>query len=476
MATLPVTLYQPIEYQDYPDVILQLNKSDFDRTKFTQGEISVFFSNCRFQNLTIENFEDIDFPNISLGFHNCLISHVEVENITSKNISISFMESIVKGRVKGENLSAIDFTDCLVPGGMFITGLDNVTVNFSEGFADQNEWQRVHDKLRLKGLIENFNTPNTYYIIDCKHIRFTTNGYKPKTDSLPKISLDLRYGNGVEDSETVVNGLFLQSFSLSGTPIGKVYIENLSINSWYIYNLHSRGDLSFYNIGAIKDGSQGKKIAIHRCILDNVVFDNIAFDDYPIVSFYRSKFSKARFTSCDFPDSYEKFGFVELENVHYPEKTPKNQDKALYEIFIQMKKSFEDSGNYHEAQKSQALSNEALRHIKRISVWDKTILSVNGWSNDHGLSIKKPLKGFFICSIPLYILYLVSIGRIFNCNGFDANMIGYFFSFVDITHRPDFLEKGKLNGWSLFIDYVGKLVVGFFIFQFIAAFRKYGKK
>lgn len=60
----------------------------------------------------------------------------------------------------------------------------------------------------------------------------------------------------------------------------------------------------------------------------------------------------------------------------------------------------------------------------------------------------------------------------------DWNLFGYYFSFLDITHRTDFLvsKKEGLNGFSLTIDYINKIVLGFFIYQFIASFRKYGKK
>jgi hypothetical protein len=64
----------------------------------------------------------------------------------------------------------------------------------------------------------------------------------------------------------------------------------------------------------------------------------------------------------------------------------------------------------------------------------------------------------------------------FNSNSIDYDLIGYYFSFLDITHRSDFLvEKVELNGCSLAIDYFNKILVGFFIYQFVAAFRKYGK-
>jgi len=65
----------------------------------------------------------------------------------------------------------------------------------------------------------------------------------------------------------------------------------------------------------------------------------------------------------------------------------------------------------------------------------------------------------------------------FNSNQIDYDLIGYYFAFLDITHRTDFLvSKTELSGLSVTIDYINKILVGFLIYQFIAAFRKYGKK
>jgi len=71
----------------------------------------------------------------------------------------------------------------------------------------------------------------------------------------------------------------------------------------------------------------------------------------------------------------------------------------------------------------------------------------------------------------------MSLGRIFVNTKIDWNLVGYYFSFLDLTHKKDFLvPKTELNGWSVTMDFLNKVVVGFFIFQFISAFRKYYKK
>ena len=142
-----------------------------------------------------------------------------------------------------------------------------------------------------------------------------------------------------------------------------------------------------------------------------------------------------------------------------------------------LKKLLEASGNFYESQKLQAVSNEALRKIANLPFWDRLILKINSLSNNHGLSIKEPFFATIILSAIFYILYLWTLGRMFNSNQIDYDLIGYYFAFLDITHRTDFLvTKDELSGLSVTIDYLNKILVGFLIYQFIAAFRKYGKK
>lgn len=292
------------------------------------------------------------------------------------------------------------------------------------------------------------------------------------------IHLSIQYNQQEENGEVKVINSSLNSLSLSGYSNSKISIDNTKISNWFIRDFSPQKEVNFYNISPLKNKKGESKIEIHKSNLENIWFDNINFSKYDIVSFFRTKFGKSTFTSCDFPidnTSFEKF--KTLENVHYPDQKSDNYYKDQYEIFLQLKIILESTGNFYEAQKLQAISNDALKKIKQISCWDRAILWINGKSNNHGLSIKLPLIYFLSFSIIFYILYLLSLGRIFNGNKINYSLIGYYFSFIDLTHRTDFLvDKDEFNIASLSIDFINKLICGFFIYQFVSAFRKYGKK
>jgi len=75
------------------------------------------------------------------------------------------------------------------------------------------------------------------------------------------------------------------------------------------------------------------------------------------------------------------------------------------------------------------------------------------------------------------LLYLLTICRLFNGNSIDWNLFGYFFQYFNPAHNIRFIDENlKINGWTVFVDYLGRLFVAYGIYQFIAAFRKHTKK
>lgn len=477
MNYLPVTPYKKTENLTDATVTLKLTKADFDNVTYKTGTTVLSFFGCRFNKLIIEVPEEIVFEDVSIAFFNCIIDRLEMEEIESGNVTLGFYGCVVNGRIKTEQLLSATFNNCLVPSGIFVMDTQSVNVSFSKENVFLYRWKSLFKRLGIRNYKDLSAAKHSYHLSNVKRIRCSSNYPEtPKKDRF-KTSLNISYEKESTDTDTEVSNLNLVALSISGSPVGSISIENTKVSSWYIYDFYPKGQTSFYNISPVPGLEKDAKIGIHKSILDNVEFNNIDFDRYPLISLYRTKFSKAIYLSCDFPRDYKTFEkFVEIENVHYPDKKPKNYDKAQYEIFLQLKKAMDDIGNYYESQKLQAMAHDALKKIKGISYADRKILEINSSSNDHGLSIIRPLIGFFLFSIPLYILYLDSIDRIFTCREFDPNLIGYYFSFVDITHRSDFLYKEEpIPGWTLAIDYIGKLVVSFFIYQFIAAFRKYGK-
>lgn len=502
MNPIYLTPYKIIENKDYPiDTKIVIRTSDFQNVSFQEGKITFSFINCRFRNLEIENTETIDFKDISLQFISCFVGDLNVEIFETTNFSIFIGSSILKGRIKNKNLLSVTVNNCLLNDSLFLLNLKKTIVSYTE----ENIFP-----IRWKNFLKSINTSleivlkgkHSFYIYDCKDIVFTFNenlkekaglykrpysyeienkiGYYLTDEEKKKfkVCLNIQYSADKEHSLTKIINAKLLALSIAGYSTGELLIESSRIDSWYIRNFSTQLGANFYDIKPFRKDTNETKLEIHKSNLDKFWFDNISFDDYSIISFYRNKFGQTTLTACDFPSRYNEFEKIQtIENIHYPEKKDKNYFKTRYETFLQLKKQLETSGNFYEAQKFQAISNEALKNIENIPFWDKKILQINSISNNHGLSIKQPFIATLMFSIIFYILYLLSLGKMFNRNDIDWNLIGYYFSFLDITHRIDFLvDKSRLNGFSLTIDYFNKILIGFLIYQFIAAFRKYGKK
>lgn len=112
------------------------------------------------------------------------------------------------------------------------------------------------------------------------------------------------------------------------------------------------------------------------------------------------------------------------------------------------------------------------------------MLMLNRISTNHGLNWGKGLL-FTICiALVFYSLYIVILpSRPFKLgwtswNSFliatDATF-EYFLRFFNITHELDFMSKYSPNSISYLIDFLGKIFIGYGIYQTIQAFRKYGK-
>ncbi|SKB40798.1 hypothetical protein [Daejeonella lutea] len=476
-SILKATPYQTISSIEPGQAILPIKNDDFRLVRFKEGTTTLNYSRCRFNHLTIDNVEDIVFGTVHVAFFNCIIDNLVIEKIISKNLTFSFFSCVVNARIDGENLLDITFNNCVTTSGIYINRGQKVNIKFTKENFNEGDWKSLFIQYYITD-IKDILESNQRYSIDKATEIICSSNFKPEKHPWElSVILSISYDSELEDRLTHISDMTLRSLSLRGSANGKILVENTTIDEWYISDFEPKGEVAFYDIEPV-DGGTSKKIGIHSSNLDFVKFDRVIFASYNAISFFRTRFSKAVFTSCDFPDNYNAFSrFMNIPNVHYAEEKPKNYEKRQYEMFLQLKIALEETGNIYEAHKLHAISHEALKNIQGLPGWDRAILSINSFSNDHGLSIKKAIRGFCWFSIPLYLMYLFSIGRLLNGNPIDWNLIGYYFSFVDLTHKNDFLtNKNELNGWSSFFDWGGKIVVGFFIYQFIAAFRKYGKK
>ncbi len=483
--SIQLTPYNSIDNLTLENAEIILSPKVFEGVDYQPGKSVLSFMNCRFKKLIIQNDTNIDFKEIMISFSYCQIQNIEIKSIATKTIGLSLHGSIINGNITNKELNYIGLNNCITPS-LFLQYQNKINISYTEENIFVKNWIKLLQATNIKSLDDLLTLKQSLFINHSKEIFINFNHSKPEKRGIyrnkfsqnpdwkicytlhPKqkkklnINISIDFSNQDDIKLRVVEGV-LNSLSLTGNANGSINIENTAINNLYIRSFSSQSESLFYNIYPYNSDS---KFEVHKSNMDNCWFDNIDFNGYKSLSFYRARFAKASFTSCNFPNdnlSFEKFKV--LENIHYPDKKPQNYYKDQYETFLQLKKSLEGSGNYHEAQKLGAISKESLRKISSLSGWDKFILWLNAKSNNHGMSIKRAVLGLLIFSIGFYILYLLSINRIFNSNEIDWTLVGHYFSFLDLTHRKDFLvSKDEFNFWTLTIDFTNKIVVGWFLY------------
>jgi hypothetical protein len=475
MVPIPATPYKSIEGKQYQDIEVQIRKQDFESIKFIDGRITFSFHLCTFRNLVIICDETIDFEDISLSFTACHIEDLLIENIQSSNIGMSIMGSLVeRGIIRNSPINLL-LSNNLTISGFFITNIPKVDIAFREKNLQLRRWISLSRMMSAHHRQKLSEKNQRHYIYECQTIGYTTDLKNLSQTKGFKFQLSVRFGSETSDKDTTITNAPFKSFLLEGRPNGSVKVENILVESWFLNKFSPKSDMSFFNINVPVVTGEHPKVEIHQCNLDAAWFDNVNFRQFSLITLYRSKLSKTKFTSCSFPKDYTIF--VPIENVHRPDNRSDAFYQDQYEMFLQLKTALEGTGNAYEANKFQALSLETLRKIKSLSYQDKILLWLNNTSNKHGLSISRPFWWFWALSAALYILYLSCLGKIFTAGEFDPTLIGYYFSFLDITHRNDFLvKKEELTGGALTVDWFSKIVVGYLIYQFVAAFRKYSKK
>lgn len=397
-------------------------------------------------------------------------------NLLTENISLEFFDSIISGDITSDKLQQVSLTNVILHSKrLFLQNQNHISVFFNEKNISPNERSQYFKSLQIKDVSDLPKIEQIYLIHNAKKVEFSANEPTDGNDGLFNINLSLSYyKKEIEQAEIEITNSSLNLLSIEGKQGGKLKIEKSKIEKWHLHNYHANGEAIFRNIKPRSSQDNSGTIEIHECILDNAWFDGINFSEFKSVSFYRTRLGKARFTSCGFPadsTNYEK---------SYPDKKPDNYYKDQYETFLQLKNAMEADGNVYESQKLQAMAHNALNKIDDVTKCDKLILWINRVSNNHGLSIIWPLLWFLLFTIGFYILYLLSLDKISICNcneAFDCSLVKYYFSFIDPTHKTDFLvDTTKYTFWSLAIDFFNKLCSAFFAYQFIAAFRKYGKR
>lgn len=187
-----------------------------------------------------------------------------------------------------------------------------------------------------------------------------------------------------------------------------------------------------------------------------------------------------------------EFKIIDLKNsviekgVYFLNSTVKKSNRETNRI---IKNQFAKQNNrieslkYHHREMSsyfRELISEAFYNLKKIRLWgllknvgDLIILGLNFLSNGFGLWWFAGIIFLFITTSLMYHFYLLSVDLKIPYD--QMEYWKYYVQFIVPTHKFDFIKGVKLTDSSYIIDYFGRVVSAFGIYQTIQAFRKFGK-
>lgn len=189
---------------------------------------------------------------------------------------------------------------------------------------------------------------------------------------------------------------------------------------------------------------------------------------------------KIKNSNSDFPNFEKKMDIDDDDN--YRDSFEFNGQITLQnkrETFRILKKAAQDEGNQFKFLEYSKIENETyFEQLKPI--WIKRfdnyiIFLLNKISNDHNMSWSRGI--LFTAIIGLLFFYTSLITTSLIEFGFDIELFSYYLGkyifFLSPIHKIDLFEEEIATTGTIILDFLGRLFVGYGIYQTIQAFRKH---
>lgn len=507
-------------------VKLIIKKASHERAKkglkISKNRSTISFQNVTFNSEVSINVDDGVDEEISISFHSCIIDSFSPFALESKNVSLSFGGCIVKHfNAQNVDLKLIQFNNCF--GNFFLVNLKSCNISYTEENIFTRDWHQMASNNNIESLDEILSNKTSFYITNVENINFYGSEideerrakllkshkhfYLDENPALKKnrlkrhltneeklvLKLNISITNNAKSNhiKTSIRKLPLNSISLTGRSEGEIVIEDCKIDNVYIRNFSPKSDFIIYNLET--RGLNKGKFEVHNSNLDNTWFNSVKLNQYFIV-FFKSSFINTKFSSTVFPTIKELLNsnnISSITNIHYPDKKSETNsyNRDMYELFIELKQAFEKRGNVFEAQKMKSIAHDFLYKIEtnnlfKSDFWNsKLILLLNRISNFHGVSVRNSFLLiivfilFFHClNVLSFASYSFGFNNWVESKSIISNTKRYVFVIANPAHRVSSLApETEITGFTYATSFCSRIVVGYLYYQFIAAFRRFGK-
>jgi len=315
----------------------------------------------------------------------------------------------------------------------------------------------------------------------------------PHIGSTP-LELDVSVSSliGPQAESIRIRGGTLTSLVIDVDNINDILIRGISVNR---FRIASTSIVNQLNLDEITSRGLSSNFGITNCLFESARLTNIKLGDFDTVNLFDIDFSRMLISSDTFPE-VERLNRIFRSSPEGP-LMGINIFSQQYELFRELGISLKKNNSFQDAFRVRSAMFEALRQSpipKRDG--GNIILALNSISNKHGLSLWRPFAITILLALGWYILHMLAydpdqtftigwesiesmkLARYEFICSLGAHF-KYVFVFLNPGHKLSNLVEGenlaKLGWISYLISFLARVSIGYSIFQFVSAFRRYGK-
>lgn len=488
---------------------------DISKSKIEQ--ILVQFVDCFIsKRLWIRYFEKSDNQLFTIRAINSLIDEFDI--LSSKVSAIEISRTILSHRFSFE-FSKLEMVSIHNSLGNFLLN-DEGHCQFNLHFSDYNLsverspilrfWENLKEHRKLDNILY---LPTNYKLRDLKTIRIKfdekaklegyhlVHDYNNKGEEIKrkkyflttedlskmKIFVDIETVKSVTEN-ILINSALLERLTLKGESESIIKLEHLKVDKIHLYEFRSR-NFQMYDIKP--RNSTDTVFQVLNSNFTDANFVKVYFNLFKNVNFYRSYFEQTKFSASSFPNK-----ILSIKNVFYLDEKEDDYELLQYELFRQLKTALLSNNNQLQALEMHSNMYNSLRSAKNLKRQDRFILLLNRLSNNHATSIARPLLLSILLLGILWVFYCANLPNApyrLGWYGFEEfkNGVSDFFGFVYCNLKTLFVlanpvhslndlnkligEKMELTKMNYFISFISRIVMAWLFYQFVSAFRKFGK-
>ena len=402
------------EKESLDDIIKELEIND-DKTLIKL--LKIIFYQVDFQDAktihTLQYFLEKSVPPNNIHFKDCTVRFKQDVNLVFQDTHLDNTIIVLEGHKNEESYGSLQFKNC----------------TFHQKFKIRNEEQ--NDPYNNKANIKELNFTNCVFH-DNMYFRI---GYLEIGD------FEIR--------------------NLRNPPNSEVNLGELKCTNFTIINFRNMGKMKLYEIHPRREGET--TFNINNTSIGDADFQSISINDFDKVILYDNLFHNLVYSNVRWSDKLSDKNEKEISN------------EKLLDAYRVLKNTAKKNQDTEYALKFYAKEMECLKDKlvcdPSSSSLDVCTLRYNQYTNNFGLTWQRPLVVLAILSASLYCCLLLSLAL----NIHDYGNWKHFWTFLNPTHKTEFICKDLWTGWTYFWDFSFRIIEGLLFYQTITAFRKFSK-